>query len=338
MNMIVGRNSATGSHGNPSNGGCVTMTDNAPQFRFYQNDHLGSVRAVVSSTGQVLQRNAYYPFGGLYQADATDDTFRYRYNGKELDRTFGHNMYDYGARWQDPYLGRFTTIDPLAEKYYHLSPYAYCANNPMNAVDPDGRRIYIPKYQSFIVSLINQLAQGEYCVSPNGFLFLSKSTNDLYKSEYYAERLNSAISDVRSTITINIGYTDRGNGETQMRTNHDADIIFTGASYDKLEDNEGNIIYDGPEYILAHELVGHAIPWTNPSILEDPRETGYAYDSENIIRLETNAPLRSVKNGLKDSSFKNSGMYDIPWQKNIRGGFMQNRAIDDYIQELLILY
>lgn len=122
-------------------GGCVTMTDNTPQFRFYQCDHLGSVRAVVKTNGEVLQRNAYYPFGGLYQADATDDTYRYKYNGKELDRTFGHNMYDYGARWQDPYLVRFTTIDPLAEKYYHLSPYAYCANNPVNAVDPDGRRI-----------------------------------------------------------------------------------------------------------------------------------------------------------------------------------------------------
>ena len=38
----------------------------------------------------------------------------------------------------DPILGRFNTIDPLAEKYYSISPYAYCDNNPVNAIDPFG--------------------------------------------------------------------------------------------------------------------------------------------------------------------------------------------------------
>ena len=52
----------------------------------------------------------------------------------------GLDWYDYGARHMDGM--RFTTIDPQAEKYYSISPYAYCANNPINAIDPDGRSIW----------------------------------------------------------------------------------------------------------------------------------------------------------------------------------------------------
>lgn len=64
---------------------------------------------------------------------------RYKYNGKELDRTHGLDWYDYGARMYDPALAHWMVPDPLAEKYYNVSPYAYCHDNPMNAIDPDGR-------------------------------------------------------------------------------------------------------------------------------------------------------------------------------------------------------
>ena len=61
---------------------------------------------------------------------------RYRYNGKELNQDI--NLYDYGARWYDPAVARWTSIDPLADKYAPLSPYNYVLNNPTNLVDPDG--------------------------------------------------------------------------------------------------------------------------------------------------------------------------------------------------------
>ena len=81
-------------------------------------------------------------FGAPY-ADATAskgaDVQPYKYNGKELDLMHGLNTYDYGARQHDPILARWDRIDPLCEKYYSTSPYAYCANNPVNAIDPDGR-------------------------------------------------------------------------------------------------------------------------------------------------------------------------------------------------------
>ncbi|MBL0113097.1 MAG: RHS repeat-associated core domain-containing protein [Saprospiraceae bacterium] len=62
----------------------------------------------------------------------------YKYNGKELNVDFGLNLNDYGARWYDPGVGRFTSIDPLTEKMTRWSGYNYGFNNPMRFIDPDG--------------------------------------------------------------------------------------------------------------------------------------------------------------------------------------------------------
>ena len=112
-------------------------------YYFYFNDHLGNVRAVIDMNNYHIQYNHYYPFG-LPMAETTDGKQNeqpYKYNGKEFERKDGLNWMDYGARHYDAALGRFTTMDPLAEKYYALSPYAYCGNNPINRIDPDGCQV-----------------------------------------------------------------------------------------------------------------------------------------------------------------------------------------------------
>lgn len=63
----------------------------------------------------------------------------YKYNGKELDQMHGLNHYDYSARQYDPARLQFTTVDPLAEKYYSWNPYNYVYNNPIRFIDPDGK-------------------------------------------------------------------------------------------------------------------------------------------------------------------------------------------------------
>ena len=107
----------------------ISVSDDHTEFidTWHVTDHLGSVRAVVdisdsspsSVSSAVLEQNRYYPFGER--------------TGDESGR------YLYGAMFYDPLMARWTTPDPLAEKYYSTSPYAFCNNNPVNFVDPDGK-------------------------------------------------------------------------------------------------------------------------------------------------------------------------------------------------------
>ena len=125
--------------------GYVTFASNGtPTYHYYLRDHLGNVRVVFNQTGTVEQRNDYYPSGALMATSTGGSVQPYKYNGKELERTAGLDLYDYGARWMDSKIGaRFTTIDPMCEKYYGISPYVYCKDNPVNLLDPDGRVVII---------------------------------------------------------------------------------------------------------------------------------------------------------------------------------------------------
>ena len=107
------------------------------RYVYYVRDHLGSVRRLSSHRVGSEGLN-YYPYGMLWRSEGALSEQRYLYTGKEYDRMHGLNLYDYGARFYDPSLGRFTTVDPLAEKYYSLSPYVYCGNNPTRFIDPSG--------------------------------------------------------------------------------------------------------------------------------------------------------------------------------------------------------
>ena len=119
--------------------GYITLSGTTPTYYYYLKDHLGNNRVVIDQNGSVEQVNHYYPFGGLFGEGTSNTNQAYKYNGKELDRMHGLDWYDYGARNYDAALPVWTTVDPLAEKYYNSSPYAYCANNPIRYIDPDGR-------------------------------------------------------------------------------------------------------------------------------------------------------------------------------------------------------
>jgi RHS repeat-associated protein len=107
-------------------------------YYFYLADHEGNNRVVANASGTVVQTDHYYPFGMPFTEGNATSSQPYKYNGKELDTERGLNLYDYGARLYDPALARWTTVDPLAEKDYPISPYLYCMNNPMIYIDPTG--------------------------------------------------------------------------------------------------------------------------------------------------------------------------------------------------------
>ena len=124
-------------------GGFCLLSGQHTAYCYYVCDHLGSVREVVSDAWNV-QRNGYYAYGGPYGDWNTNaDVQLLKFLGKEWDHQHGLDLYDFGARLYDPAVGRWTTMDPLCEKYYSVSPYAYCHNNPVNRIDPDGKDVLI---------------------------------------------------------------------------------------------------------------------------------------------------------------------------------------------------
>ena len=119
--------------------GYVTLSDS--KYHYCLRDHQGNNRVVINQSGNVEETNHYYPFGGVFAS--TTNVQPYKYNGKDLDTKKGLNWYDYGARHYDAALGRFTTNDRFAEKYYPMSPYQYGANNPVRNIDVNGDSIRV---------------------------------------------------------------------------------------------------------------------------------------------------------------------------------------------------
>ncbi|MDE5870506.1 MAG: hypothetical protein K2H22_00960 [Muribaculaceae bacterium] len=137
-------------------GGYATINGTAVTFHYYTQDYLGNNRAVINgSTGAVEQTVAYYPYGAVIADLGTPTTGQpYKFGGKELITANGLNEYDFGARQYYSALPAFTRIDPLCEDTKWLSPYLYCNNNPVNAIDPDGKK-----------TIVEGLGEGRYQVS-----------------------------------------------------------------------------------------------------------------------------------------------------------------------------
>ncbi|MBO7624778.1 MAG: hypothetical protein J6S82_05670, partial [Bacteroidales bacterium] len=108
---------------------------------YYHTNHLGSTAYVTDNNATITQGFLYAPFGEItteYNATFYSNILpKYSFNAKELDEETG--MYYYEARYYKPPV--FTSRDPMFEKYFWMTPYAYCANNPVKYVDPSGREI-----------------------------------------------------------------------------------------------------------------------------------------------------------------------------------------------------
>jgi len=101
---------------------------------------LGSSSIITTLDGVLAQHLEYLPFGEVFVDERATPTTRstpYKFNAKELDEETG--LYYYSARYMDPRLSLWLSVDPLAEKYPGFGSYIYCRNNPVRLIDPDGR-------------------------------------------------------------------------------------------------------------------------------------------------------------------------------------------------------
>ena len=112
---------------------------------YYCRDYLGNNVAVWNASTKQSEQQTMYYVSGLPMNNSTGDNLQaYKYNNKELIAQFGLNEYDSEARYYYPAIGRTTTMDPLAEDYYHISPYAWCGNNWVNVIDLSGEAPVTP--------------------------------------------------------------------------------------------------------------------------------------------------------------------------------------------------
>ena len=105
-------------------------------------DWLGTNRAIMDATGNVLNANDHYPFGKRMPTRymVTDaEGNRYQYTGHEFDEEIGYGYH--GARYYNRELGKYMNVDPLAEDYFAWSSYNYTMGNPVNFTDPTGKAV-----------------------------------------------------------------------------------------------------------------------------------------------------------------------------------------------------
>lgn len=175
---------------------------------YHLTDHLGDVRVIVDKDGNVKERNDYYAYGKRWENtdyEASDN--RYLYNGKEEQVVGNLKWLDYGARMYNPELGRWFAIDPMAESYYSISPYAYCVNNPVGFVDQGGK---FPVWFFIFAAYYKATAYGLENYGPNGDLktagYVMNHPINGYQIGYYNREWTN-ITSTAGNYQINLGRT-----------------------------------------------------------------------------------------------------------------------------------
>ena len=109
---------------------------------YYHPDHLGSSSYITNLDGEVVQHIEYVPFGEVFVEERNNIwNTPYLFNAKEFDEETG--LYYYGARYYEPKLSQFLSVDRYSENYPNFSPYSYVGNNPIKYIDVNGDSIVI---------------------------------------------------------------------------------------------------------------------------------------------------------------------------------------------------
>ncbi len=299
-------------------------------YEYFIKDHppvvgqaLGNTRLVVkdsSSAAAVMSEAHYYPFGMQINALSYTNPLqkvanKYLYNGKELQDDFGLGWYDYGKRFYDAEVSRFTSIDRFAEKYSFMSPYQYAANNPVNFIDVNGDSILIRNKVGFIFNRkteniiykdnnlywagTNKLYNGKAVKKDGGFKgFVGKTYDALEKIKNGGKVGNLLISKLENNSMYATIKKDASNSALGLTANWNPNN--TSGPLDQTGKTSR------PAYIgLAHELahvwdlmsdgkieIGHGNVWYTQNGENIYNAEKYATHVENSIRAENGLPLR----------------------------------------------
>ena len=283
------------------------------KVQHYLRDHLGSVRAVIDGdTGTVIETNDYYPFGkripvtnsvaepveATTQSATSPD--RWLFSGKESQSFLYANipLLDFGARMYNPAIARWTTADPLSEKYYGISPYVYCLGNPISIIDPNGMDIWTMDEKGNVVWVKESDDHRLYYMNNDGLLsddYVSVSDrsilDDLTKTEAKVDG-GAKVSSHTSKTGINDIFkvfkfaSDKTKVEWAVHRNGDTYTIGTGhnsysaSSWEDYTNGKPNAtVHSHPGIDIGNEIssMGYGTNYYNTdqrNVIDDVEQNG----------------------------------------------------------------
>ena len=274
------------------------------KFHTWLHDYQGNIVAVVVGDS-VAQHNSYYPYGLphatlSFRTNVTTNTPNtYKYSGKEFDTFGGTDLYDFHARYHAPSTGRFMTVDPMAEKYPGISPYMYCAGNPVLFVDPSGMKIdeaskgdwdkLKEKIKDKMSELVGHVTE------------IQKTGGDVGDMALRIQSLNGSIKAMKgiedSSQTYNLVKSEKGAGGKMTRnteTNIISIIYESTANFvhevthaDQFERGEVAFLFEGPA-------------------LQDIGDETNAYKAQYSFDPKSVTGLKSTEKGITDYNSINS--------------------------------
>jgi RHS repeat-associated protein len=253
--------------------GRVLKVTNGFERQYVISDHLGNARVSVKPDANnqpiVLQYDSYYPFGlemgGMSFVSSSEN--KYKYNGKEKQTAHNLGWYDYGARFYDPQVGRWFVVDALAEKYTSMSPYNYCANNPILFVDFDGKDFGV-------------------CVNDETKKIVVQA-NIYVKSADYAKTSEAAsFYNTQKDLTYNVG-----SGKGEYKVEFLVNVIDVGDEMSPtdidfktvLDNGVGNSLETVPQDVLPDKENGHVENGRTAKVKEGSGADSYIHEVGHLL-------------------------------------------------------
>ncbi len=245
-----------------------------------------------------------YPFGlkhkgynNVTSANANSVAGKFKYNGKELEEGLGYNMYEYEARHYDAALGRFVTIDPLAEDYNFQSPYAYAVNNPIFFIDKLGMGADWKRKANDDGSITYTAEDGD-------------SANSLHQQ--YGEQDGFTAEEAIDIVEIGVGRDNYTREDGMLMSNveeNDAFDIFVGEEYSSQDGADGMLVVpdDADVVDTSERLTEEQFGSFKDTVIYD-RESVKAFASvaKDILELVKPDPLGKLV-GTKGSRPRTTG-------------------------------